>query len=155
MKDPIDQTIDPVETIETVIPGEPVKQSEPDINELITNAVKLALENHLKSTNSNTTVTPQKTVVQPDVTKVNDIDTKLSEFERKLEEKYERRIFLSALNQEQLDMLNDIEGYELLPIKSLKKMVAKLGSLPGVVSTPKQAQVSDIDSIIAKLRPKQ
>lgn len=124
-----------------------------DYAKLINEAVAKAVAEQLKQ------FQPGKTEVKPiEPAKKNeapsiDYEAKFAEMEKRLSEKYEKNAFISTLSQDQLTFLQEIDGYEGMSVKALKKILSKTNSNPDITVSNKPAQTSDLDKILAELRP--
>ena len=143
------------ETVETTTENETTSKpsGEVDYAKLINEAVAKAVAEQLKQFQpSKPEVKPNETIKKTETPPI-DYEAKFAEMEKRLSEKYEKNAFISTLSQDQLTFLQEIDGYEGMSIKALKKILSKTNSNPDITVSNKPAQTSDLDKILAQLRP--
>lgn len=144
-----------VETIETTETNDATSKpsGEVDYAKLINEAVAKAVAEQLKQFQpGKTEVKPSEPVKKSETPSI-DYEAKFAEMEKRLSDKYERNAFINTLSQDQLTFLQEIDGYEGMSVKALKKILSKTNSNPDISVSNKPAQTSDLDKILAQLRP--
>ena len=144
-----------VETIETTETNDATSKpsGEVDYAKLINEAVAKAVAEQLKQFQpGKTEVKPNEPVKKSETPSI-DYEAKFAEMEKRLSDKYEKNAFINTLSQDQLTFLQEIDGYEGMSVKALKKILSKTNSNPDISVSNKPAQTSDLDKILAQLRP--
>ena len=147
-----DETQETTETTSTDS-GTSKPSGELDYAKLINEAVAKAVAEQLKQFQPGKTEVKASEPVKKNEAPSIDYEAKFAEMEKRLSEKYEKNSFISTLSQDQLTFLQEIDGYEGMSIKALKKILSKTNSNPDITVSNKPAQTSDLDKILAELRP--